>query len=94
MPSNIVKSISKKCGKSVQEVEKIWNDVEAELIKSGAKKSDKDFYVKLTGRVKFRLSDSCLDALGWKKGKSKPESSESYQNEAQRLLPFLQRFLR
>lgn len=94
MPSNIVKAISRKCGKTVQEVEGMWNEIEAELLKSGAKKSDKDFYYKTVGRLKFRLSKECLADLGWKKGKSKPESSESYRTEAQRLLPFLQRVLR
>ena len=86
MPSNIVKTIAKKCGKSVAEVEKIWQEVKDELHAAGEKESDKDFYLKLVGRVKFRLSKSCLDNLGWK-------SSRRNEVHAKHLLPILQRFL-
>lgn len=44
MPNNIVKSFAKKTGKTVQEVEKMWDEAKAIAYKSGHKE-DYDYVV-------------------------------------------------
>lgn len=55
MPSNIVKSFSKKTGKSEAEVEKLWQKAKQSAKKQGRKESDPKFYNLVTGILKKML---------------------------------------
>ncbi len=57
MPNNIIKSFAEKSGKSVKEVEKLWNKAKAIAKESDIPETDKDkFYSYVTGILKKMLS--------------------------------------
>lgn len=55
MPNNIVKSFAQKSGKSVEEVEKLWDKIKKGVAEGGTSESDPDFYKFVTGRLKKAL---------------------------------------
>ena len=55
MPSSVVKSFAKRTGKSVDDVEKIWNAIRDSLLSSGHKETDDNFYPMLVGGLKKAL---------------------------------------
>lgn len=55
MPSSVVKSFASKSGKSVAEVEKMWDAVKSSLKKQGKKETDSNFYSLLVGIMKKNL---------------------------------------
>ena len=55
MPADLVKSFAKKSGKSVEDIEKMWKDVKASLVKQGDDKDEDGFYAKLVGIMKKNL---------------------------------------
>jgi len=55
MPSDIVKSFAEKSGKSVQEVEALWNKAKEIVIEQGISEDDKSFYKILVGILKKML---------------------------------------
>ena len=55
MPAAVVKSFAKKTGKSIDQVEKIWNAIRDSLISSGHKETDDNFYAMLVGGLKKAL---------------------------------------
>lgn len=64
MPASIVKSFADKTGKSVPEVEKLWNKAKALARKDGRKESDDDFFPYVTGILKKMLKiDEELDEV-------------------------------
>ena len=63
MPNNIVKSFAEKSGKSVAEVEKMWDSVKASLIKQGESEKDDSFYPKLTGILKKNLKIESIEKI-------------------------------
>jgi hypothetical protein len=50
-----VKAFAEKSGKSVEEVEKLWNEIKADLKEQGKKESDENFFALLVGILKKRL---------------------------------------
>lgn len=64
MPTSVVKSFAKKSGKSVEEIEKMWNSVKKSLLKDMDEKDPK-FYPKLVGILKKNLDidESCEESL-------------------------------
>lgn len=64
MPNSIVKSFADKTGKTVQEVEKLWDGAKELAKKDGRKESDKDFYPYVTGILKNMLKlESVTDSV-------------------------------
>lgn len=63
MPNSIVNSFSKRSGKSVEEVEKIWNKIKDSLISQGRKETDDNFFAILTGSLKKALKLESLLTL-------------------------------
>jgi hypothetical protein len=53
--ANIIKSFADKSGKSIKEVEKIWDDTANELKKQGRKEDDDSFYPVLVTILKKKL---------------------------------------
>lgn len=62
MPAALVKSFAKKSGKSVEDVEKMWKDVKASLVKQGDDVDDDKFYAKLVGIMKKNLKLESIEA--------------------------------
>ena len=58
MPNSIIKSFAKESGKSVGEVEKLWNQAKESAKKEGKKESDDSFYAYVTGTLKKMLKIS------------------------------------
>lgn len=54
MPSPQIASLAKRSGKSVQAIEKVWNDVKSGLMKS-IPESDPKFYAVLVSTIKKKL---------------------------------------
>ena len=52
----LIKSLADKSGKSVDDVEKIWNKIKGSLIKQGIKQSDPSFFKRLVGGLITALS--------------------------------------
>jgi hypothetical protein len=55
MPSNVVKSFAEQTGKSIEEVEKLWNKAKTNAIKQGFKEDDSNFFAYVTGTLKKML---------------------------------------
>ena len=55
MPSGQISGLASKSGKSVDAVEKIWNNVKSGLKKSGKSESDDNFFAILVSVVKKKL---------------------------------------
>jgi len=55
MPSAVVKSFAKKSGKSVKEIEKMWNKVLAKVKETYEDKDDDEIYAIVTGILKKNL---------------------------------------
>jgi len=64
MPSNIIKSFAEKSGKSIFEVEKLWQETKEEARKK-FQKIDHQYwaYVTATVRIKLGLNEAKLDEL-------------------------------
>lgn len=58
MPASIVTSFAKKTGKSVAEVEKLWNEAKKSAKEQGRKETDPKFYNLVTGILKKMLKIS------------------------------------
>ena len=54
MPSSVVKSFAERSGKTVDEVEKIWNEVKEKAAKK-FEKEDKHFWAYVNRTVQFKL---------------------------------------
>lgn len=60
MPNSIIKSFAKKSGKSVQEVEKIWNEIKEKLIKQNYDDKNKELFYKILVTIlkkKLKIED-------------------------------------
>ena len=55
MPSSVVKSFADKTGKSVDAVERLWDEAKASAKKQGHKETDDNFYAIVTGILKKML---------------------------------------
>lgn len=55
MPNNVVKSLAKKSGKSVDDVEKLWDKAKKIAVDDGRSEDDEDFYPYVTGILKKML---------------------------------------
>ena len=60
MPSNVVKSYAKQSGKSIQEVEAIWNEAKNDAYKKFGEKEDDRFwsYVNAVTKKRCGLSEN------------------------------------
>ena len=55
MPNNIIKSYAEKTGKSISDVESLWNKAEEIAIEKGLEKGSDDFYAMVNGILKKML---------------------------------------
>lgn len=77
MPTDMMKKVENKCDYSMSELEKKWNEAEAQ-----AEKQDQgDNYGYITSIFKKMLNDKCLEKLGWKKNENKEEYNMSKTDE-------------
>jgi len=63
MPNPSIVTFAKKSGKPEAEIEKMWKDVKASLIKQGDDESSESFYPKLVGIIKKNLKLESVDAI-------------------------------
>jgi len=63
MPTPYMKKISPLCGKSLQELEKLWTRAKEIAKKQGMSKEDPQFYALVTGIFKNMLGKDCKDIL-------------------------------
>lgn len=71
MPASVVKSFADKTGKSVKEVEKLWDKAKALAKEDGRKESDEDFYPYVTGILKkmLKINEEVMnEKIDFKKG--------------------------
>ena len=56
MPSSIVKSFAKRSNTEIEKVEQLWKDSIFEILKSGKKETDEDFYPNVVNVLKKKLN--------------------------------------
>ena len=67
MPAAVLKSFAKKSGKSIEELERFWNEAKKAATEKGLEKDSPQFFAFVTAIVKKRagLNESLEEFWGW-----------------------------
>lgn len=81
MPANVVKSVSRKCDMSMDEVEKKWDEAK----EAAADEGHKEEFDYIMSIFKNMVGKECMKKMGWtNESNSVVEKIEKYLNEAKK----------